>query len=74
MKTAKAKALLYEIRVMIIDEIQEMERMKAEELEHLYKYYGSYSFGYRRGLTEAAMIMLEKIYEVFPEEKAEDKG
>lgn len=68
MKKAKVKALLYEIRVMIIDEIQEMDRMKAEELKHLYVDYGSYAFGYRRGLTEAAMIMLEKIDEKFPEE------
>ena len=71
MKKAKVKALLYEIRVMFINEIAERERMRAEELEHLYKDYGSYEYGYMRGLTEAAMIMLEKIDEMFPEEKHE---
>ena len=72
MKKEKVKELLYSIRCEIIDEIGELDRMMENSAEQFIKDGGSFRYGYRRGLTEAAMIMLERIYEKFPEEKDED--
>ena len=68
MKKKKVKDLLYSIRTEIIEEISETNRMNNCP-QYLRTDQGSYHYGYQRGLTEAAMIMLERIMEKFPEEK-----
>ena len=74
MKKKNVKALLYKIRCEIIDEIGEMDRMMENSAEQFIKDGGSFRYGYRRGLTEAAMIMLDRIYEKFPEEEENEKA
>jgi len=73
MKKQKVKKKLYEIRVAIINEIEEPK----EELEEFItrreeEGRGSMMYGYKVGMSQAAMILLDKIYEMFPEEKDED--
>ena len=72
MKRKNVKKLIYGIRMDIIDEIGELNRMNKNTQMSFVKHYGSFEYGYKRGLTEAAMIMLDRIYETFPEEKEEE--
>ena len=70
MKKKRVKEKLYEIRLAIIDEIEE----PTEEMEQfLYDHQkDNMEYGYKVGMSHAAMILLDKIYELFPEEKYED--
>ena len=71
MKKQKEKEKLYEIRVAIIDEIEEpKEVMEKFIFEHQ---KDSFGYGYRVGMSWAAMIMLDKIMEMFPEEKEDEE-
>lgn len=71
MKKKKVKEKLYEIRKAIIEEIEEPE----EGTEILIQKYekGFMRYGYRVGMSRAAMILLYKIYEMFPEEEEENE-
>ena len=71
MKKKRVNEKLYEIRVAIIDEIEE----PTEEMEQflLYLQDESMEYGYNVGMSHAAMILLDKIYEMFPEEKDEEE-
>ena len=69
MKKKKVKEMLYGIRVRIIDEIEEQERMEENTAKEFVKHGGSFVYGYKRGLTEAAMIMLDEIIKEWPEEE-----
>lgn len=70
MKKEKVKEKLFDIRAAIIDEIEDpSEEMSLFLLKHE---EDSMDYGYKVGMSRAAMIMLEKIYEMFPEEKEED--
>ena len=71
MKKEKVKELIYGMRVEIIEEIGDLKRMKENTQMSFVKDYGSFEYGYKRGLTEAAMIMLDRIYDKVPEEKEE---
>ena len=69
MKKKEAKEFIYEIRCKIIEEIGEHERIQEEcGKGYLYTNFKSFEYGYNRGLTEAAMIMLDEIYRKWPEE------
>lgn len=74
MKKKKVKAMLYEIRGSIIDEIGSREREEINSQPLFIQHWSTFDYGYRRGLTEAAMIMLDKIYEMFPEEEQDERG
>ncbi len=71
MKKKKVKEKLYEIRLEIIEQIgdptEEMEQFLFNHKE------GSMKYGYRVGMSHAAMIVLDKIYELFQEEKDEEE-
>lgn len=71
MKKKKVKEKLYDIRVAIIDQIEE----PTEEMEQfLFNHQkDSMEYGYQVGMSRAAMILLDKIYELFPEEKDEEE-
>ena len=73
MKKTEVKELLYDIRTDIINEIAEQNRRDGNTQELFLKDWGTFEYGYLRGLTEAAMIMLERIYGRFPEEKRKDE-
>ena len=66
MKKKKVKEKLFDIRAAIIDEIENPN----EELEQfLLKHHkDSMRYGYKVGMSRAAMILLEKACEMFPEE------
>ena len=70
MKKKKVKEKLYDIRKAIIDQIEE----PTEEMEQfLFNHQkDSMKYGYQVGMSRAAMILLDKIYEMFPEEKNEE--
>lgn len=70
MKKKKVKEKLYDIRVAIIDQIEE----PTEEMEQfLFNHQkDSMEYGYQVGMSRAAMILLDKIYEMFPEERNEE--
>ena len=72
MKKKEVKQFVYGIRVEIINEIGELKRMEENTQKTYVKDNGSFVYGYRRGLTEAAMIMLDRIYDKFPEENKEE--
>ena len=74
MKNKKVKELLYEIRGSIVEEIGEMDRMEGNTAKEFVKDAPSFSYGYLRGLSEAAMILLEKIYAMYPEEKEQERA
>ena len=71
MKKKNVKALMYSTRVKIINEIELCDRAAENELKSCYRDLNSYMYGYKRGLTEAAMIMLDVIYAKWPEEEDE---
>jgi len=71
MKKKEVKQFVYGIRVEIINEIGELKRMEENTVKMFVNDEASFEYGYRRGLTEAAMIMLDRIYDKFPEEKEE---
>ena len=68
MKKNKVKALMYSVRLEIIEEIEEMERMEYNSAQYLIKDRSSFEYGYKRGLTEAAMIILDRIKDSFPKQ------
>ena len=70
MKKKKVKEKLYDIRKAIIDQIEE----PTEEMEQfLFNHQkDSMEYGYQVGMSRAAMILLDKIYEMFPEERNEE--
>lgn len=71
MKKQKVKEKLYEIRLAIINEIEEpVETMENFIFEHQ---KDSFEYGYKVGMSWAAMIMLDKIMEMFPEEKEDEE-
>ena len=74
MKKEKVKSLLYDARGKIIDELDEMKEYPGEAFvkNHGMKEY-DFDYGYRVGISSAAMILLNVIYELFPEEKDEDE-
>lgn len=73
MKKTEVKGLLFDIRKDIIEEIAEQARRDGNTQEMFVKDWRSFEYGYLRGLTEAAMIMLERIYSRFPEERNKDR-
>jgi len=73
MKKTEVKELLFDIRKDIIEEIAEQARRDGNTQEMFVKDWRSFEYGYLRGLTEAAMIMLERIYSRFPEERKKDR-
>ena len=71
MKKQKVKENLYKIRMDIIDQIEEPnEVMEKFIFEHQ---KDSFEYGYKVGMSWAAMILLDKIYEMFPEEKEDEE-
>ena len=64
---------LYRIRCEIIDEIVEKKRLEFKEDHSAIQNYSNFVWGYKVGLSQAAMILLDKIYELFPEEKDEEE-
>ena len=74
MKKKKVKELLYRIRFEIIYEIDAQKRMDENTAPQFVRDDISFEYGYKRGLTEAAMIMLDRIYEKFPEEEENEKA
>lgn len=70
MKKRKVIKKLYDIRIAIIDQIEE----PTEEMEQFLLYHqdGSMEYGYKVGMSHAARILLDKIYEMFPEERNEE--
>ena len=71
MKKHKVKEKLYEIRVDIIDQIEEPNEVIEEFIFQHQK--DSFEYGYKVGMSRAAMILLDKIYEMFPEEKEDEE-
>ena len=67
MRKKRVKEMLYEIRKNIIKEIDE----PTEELdEFIFKNeVSSTLYGYQVGMSRAAMILLDKIRELYPEEE-----
>lgn len=72
MKKKLVKEKLYEIRLAIIEEIEEPEDDIEEFL--LKKQGHSMRYGYQVGMSRAAMILLEEIYKMFPEEKEDERA
>ena len=70
MKKKKVKEKLYDIRIAIIEQIEE----PTEEMEQfLFNHQkDSMEYGYQVGMSREAMILLDKIYEMFPEERNEE--
>ena len=64
---------LYKIRCEIIDETVLKERLEIKRDHPLIKNYSNFVWGYKVGLSQAAMILLDKIYDLFPEEKDEEE-
>lgn len=71
MKKKLVKGKLFDIRAAIIDEIEEPKEDIEEFLLKNQEY--SMRYGYRVGMSRAAMILLEEIYKMFPEEKESDE-
>ena len=71
MKKQKVKENLYKIRVDIIDQIEEPKEVMEDFIFGHQK--DSFGYGYRVGMSWAAMILLDKIYEMFPEEKEDEE-
>ena len=71
MKKQKVKEKLYEIRLAIINEIEEPAETMGEFIFEHQK--DSFEYGYKVGMSWAAMIMLDKIMEIFPEEKEDEE-
>ncbi len=71
MKKKKVKEKLYEIRMEIIEQIED----PTEEMEQfLFNHQkDSMEYGYQVGMSRAAMIMQDKIIEMFPEERDEEE-
>lgn len=70
MKKRQVKEKLFDIRAAIIDEIEEPTELIAQFL--LKHEEDPMDYGYKVGMSRAAMILWEKIYEMFPEGKEED--
>jgi len=73
MKKKKVKRMLYDIRVKMIDEIEEMRRAPDDDFhKSLELDMETLLYGYRIGMSQATMILLDEINRLFPEVEDED--
>lgn len=72
MKKRKVKEMLNAIRDEMIDEIAEENRIDIDSFRNLIKEPVDFIYGYKVGLSQAAMIMLEWMEELFTEEKDDE--
>ena len=72
MKKKKVYKSLTEIQMAIIDEIHE-PKGDLEDLMSRKENEKNIFYGYQIGMSRAAMILLDKIIEMFPEIKEQDE-
>ena len=74
MKKRKLKEMLNAIRDEMIDEIAEENRIDIDSFRYLIKEPVDFIYGYKVGLSQAAMIMLEWMEELFPDKTNGDES
>lgn len=69
MKKQKIKELLAELQVKMVDELDET----TDDISYLIEQHtGDFEYGYKVGMSRAAMIIMAKRKEMFPEEFREE--